>query len=201
MNAIREEEAGMEVPNVSMTAEQLHEIIRASRGEGKHFSSCQANFSGDRNPETVEGFIQSASIFKRVERLSDADAIAEMPLLLRERTTTWWSGVKSQITTWEKAMDELRTAFAPKKPDYVILMAVSQSKQGIRKSSEDFIAEKRSLLAKLAHPMPEELKISTAYGLLRTEVTSHIDNNRVISFEDLIRECRQVESRVIVTKS
>ncbi|XP_026322249.1 activity-regulated cytoskeleton associated protein 1-like [Hyposmocoma kahamanoa] len=118
--------------SVSMTTEQLQQMVLTitsvtveaiqTAGTTSSASFANANFilDGARNPDKVEEFLTTASIYKKVQKISDQVAFQTLPLVLKGEASTWWLGIKDSIDTWVEFEKRLRRAFAPKKPGYLV---------------------------------------------------------------------------------
>jgi hypothetical protein len=53
----------------------------------------------------VEEFVTAATIYKKVEGISDEDALEGLPLLLTGEANPWWNGIKCNASTRKEAMD------------------------------------------------------------------------------------------------
>jgi hypothetical protein len=97
---------------MAITKEQLDQLINSLKVGTKHFTHCPARFDGSRNRE----------VYRQSENISDANTILGLPLLLQGPSYTWWTGVKSSVTTWADAVDAIRSEYAPKRPAYQIYL-------------------------------------------------------------------------------
>ena len=50
---------------------------------------CPVTFNGKRELAIVEDFTHRADLYRRVERMTEADALAGLPLLLTGDAQTW----------------------------------------------------------------------------------------------------------------
>jgi hypothetical protein len=141
---------------VSLSQEQFEQLL-ASIGSGRRGSmtSCTAYYDGRKDRETVEAFLTAVQVFKKLENIRDDDALAALPLILRDDAAIWWQGVKNTITTWKRFEDALRNTFAPKKPVYEIYLEACGTKQTPEISTDEFVTKKRMLFSEL--PSDEEL--------------------------------------------
>lgn len=88
------------------------------------FNNCTARFKGESDPQVVDVFISTISVYKDVERISDEDAIKGFPLLLEEHTEIWWQGIKAKAEKWENVIPLLRNYYASAKPAFRIYMEI-----------------------------------------------------------------------------
>ncbi|XP_050515115.1 activity-regulated cytoskeleton associated protein 2-like [Diabrotica virgifera virgifera] len=138
-----------------MSADQFNELLRtvaASPGTNNSsgsFSKCTARFSGKRCHNTVETFITTVSIYKEIEKISEADALKGLPLLLTDNAAIWWQGVQNEAKTWNDATQLLRTAFSPSKPAHQVYVDIFNNKQQSNETIDEFVTQKRALLAQL----------------------------------------------------
>lgn len=117
---------GEEDKMATFSPDQFSQILAAIAGGNKcgSFTQCTARFRGQRDPSAVEEFIAAISVYKGIERISDADALRGMPLLLEEYAATWWIGVKDTVATFEEAVVLIRTTFSPPMPDWKIYINI-----------------------------------------------------------------------------
>jgi hypothetical protein len=132
---------------MAITKEQLDQLINSLKVGTKHFTHCPARFDGWRNREVVEDFLASADFYRQSENISDANAILGLPLLLQGPSYTWWTGVKSSVTTWADAVDAIRSEYASKRPAYQIYLEIYSNPQDAATPTGLFVSQKRALLA------------------------------------------------------
>ncbi|KAL5291226.1 hypothetical protein ACFFRR_010564 [Megaselia abdita] len=188
---------------IQMTTEQLQQLIEAIKGstvaaapaQSKGtFGNCQARFGGNRDHNIVEEFITNVITYKEVEKISDEDALRGLPLLFYSLATTWWQGVRKEATSFDHAMEMIRSHFSPTKPSYQIYQDIFQDKQGDGTAIDTFICEKRALLAQLPdNRHDEETQLDFIYGLLNIKYRKKIPRDEVTSFKDLLNKGRLLE--------
>ncbi|KAF9408456.1 hypothetical protein HW555_011862 [Spodoptera exigua] len=160
----------------------------------KSFAQCRAKFNGERCYNKVEEFVTSISVFKKIEKISDDDALEGLSLVLTDKAATWWIGIKSEIKKWSQAIDAIRCAFAPRKQPHEIYMEVFAKKQG-NENIDDFVCEKRALLAQLpTKRQKEEEHLDMVYGLLKISYKKEIARSDIKTFADLLERGRHLES-------
>ncbi|KAJ8914143.1 hypothetical protein NQ315_016221 [Exocentrus adspersus] len=186
---------------MAMSAEQFQQLlqavmeIRPPNAPTGSFSKCTARFNGERSHNTVDNFITTISIYKDIEKIEDADALKGLPLLLTGTAATWWQGVKNEVTTWNEATTRLRIAFSPAKPAYQIYLDIFNEPQKSKTPIDEFICNKRALLAQL--PMnrhDEATQIDLVYGLLDVKLRKEVPRSEITSFTELLTKARQVEA-------
>ncbi|XP_043262474.1 activity-regulated cytoskeleton associated protein 1-like [Colletes gigas] len=139
---------------IQMTEEQLLRLLSATRRmdapaatpQGS-FARCTARYDGARCRQRLEEFVATASIFKDIESITDANAVKGLPLLLEGEAAIWWQGVKTNHATWRQAMDALQQQYAPRRSAPTIYAELFATKQDGRVSTDAFLAGKRALLA------------------------------------------------------
>jgi hypothetical protein len=89
----------------------------------RHFTQCSARFNETRSAAAVEKFVTAATIYKKVEGISDDDALKGLPLLLTGEAKPWWNGIKSNVRTWKEAMDLVRV------PNYRLFQDIFETPQ------------------------------------------------------------------------
>ncbi|XP_047513981.1 activity-regulated cytoskeleton associated protein 1-like [Pieris napi] len=159
------------------------------------FAKCFSRFSGERDFNVVEEFINTISIFKKIENISDDDAIEGLGLLLTGQASTWWQGVKTEAKTWISAINLLRESFAPKKQPHEIYLELFSTRQGLKESIDTFLCTKRALLSQLpTQRHKEEDQIDLIYGLLNIYLKKHIPRSEIKTFRDLLTKGRHFQS-------
>lgn len=113
--------------NASFSDEQFGYLlgVLASRNDlvlqkSGSFASCTARFDGSRNTAVVEAFLSTISTYKKIEAISNDNAIEGLTLLLIGEASIWWLGVKDTITSWQEAVSLIRSTFAPKRRAYLV---------------------------------------------------------------------------------
>lgn len=158
------------------------------------FAKYQLKYDGNKDSEAVEAFISAITVYKRIENISDEDAITGIPLLLRDQAAIWWQGVKDTITTWEDFATRLRHAFAPKVPAYLLYKTTIGEQQDSSTNTETFIAKKRALIAQLPKPAPNEThQLDMVFGQLHIRIREKVARNSVKSFDELLEAARSAE--------
>lgn len=203
-----EDEAMPSVTQIVMTPEMLQVLIQriqvsastqnvttANRG---NFSKCSSKFSG-RSDENVEAFIDSISIYKECVEISDDNALKGLSMLLHDEAAVWWQGVKSNISTFNDALEALRHAYGYAKAAYQIYCKLFAQEQRSDEPTDIFLSRSRALLSRLpdTHPVPEAAQLDMVFGLLRPQIREKLDRDRIGSFRELIEEARKVEHTIL----
>lgn len=103
-------------------------------------------------------------------------------------------GVKTEIKKWNQALEAIRSAFAPKKQPHEIYIECFSKKQS-NESIDEFVCEKRALLAQLpAKRQREEEHLDMVYGLLKISYKKEIARHDIKTFGDLLEQGRLLES-------
>ncbi|KAJ3656486.1 hypothetical protein Zmor_015559 [Zophobas morio] len=191
---------------IQMSAEQFNELINGIRDVARpreadlhppsgtrHFSHCPARFNGSRNASSVEEFITTASLYKRLEKISDEDALETLPILLREEALTWWNGVRNSVNTWPAAVQLIRDAFAPRAPNHRLFKEIFNEPQGDEVSTDAYITRQRERLSRMSRQLDEQWQMDILYGLLRRRLRDRIARTEVDTFADLLHKARAVE--------
>ncbi|KOB67976.1 Retrovirus-related Pol polyprotein from transposon 17.6 [Operophtera brumata] len=192
--------------NVSFSEDQFRDLlgVLASRNKTKpgSFASCTARFDGSRDTTKVEAFLSTIITYKKIEKITDEDAIEGLTLLLSDEASIWWIGVKEEVTTWANVLKILRTTFAPKRPAYKIYDELITQKQQSSKGIELFVAKKRALMAELPKPsLTESQCLDILYSSLHAVVRDKVPRDTVSTFEDFLKKARQIEDTIIDTES
>lgn len=176
----------------ALLLEKLSPAQNHVRGNGS-FSKCSARFRGQRDPNKVEEFITTVSLYKEVEAISDEEAVNGLPLLLEDFAATWWCGIKEEATSWKQALKLIRDAFAPPKPAYRVYLEMFDDRQTDSEPTDSFICRQRARLAQLPKPHTEEVMVDLIYGLLSLEIRKRIPRDSVTTFHELLVKARHVE--------
>ncbi|KAJ3655157.1 hypothetical protein Zmor_014294 [Zophobas morio] len=109
---------------------------------------CPARFNGSTNASSVEEFITTASLYKRLEKISDEDALETLPILLREEALTWWNGVRNSVNTWPAAVQLIRGRLRPRAPNHRLFKEIFNEPQGDEVSTDAYITRQRERLCR-----------------------------------------------------
>ena len=195
---------GSAMPKEAFTTDQLMEALATATTYNRKLSisSCTARFQGSRNDRKVEDFITKTTVFKKLENISDEDAVMGLPLLLEGEAATWWQLVeKDEDLSWTKAVVMIRKKFSPKKPAYRIYLEIFEDSQKHGELTDMFISRKQALLAQLPKPtLPESVKLDMVYGLLHQDIKKDVHRENIHSFDELIQMAQTVEMRLIEKK-
>lgn len=179
------------IRSLAPDANKVEEEEKQSKGS---FANCQTRFSGQRDHDAVEVFVDAVETYKAVEQISDKDALKGISLLFNGLASTWWKGVRREAKTWEDAVRLLREHFSPTKPSYQIYLEIFEQKQDDKEAIDTFICTKRALLAKLPEGRhDEECELDFIYGLLHLKYRQHIPRHEIKSFRDLLEKGRNIE--------
>ena len=194
--------------NVAMTTEQFQMLLQTMQESmtqqtnriatstpvpqsNGNFAKCTTRFNG--SSELVEGFIDAVETYKDCLGVSDENALRGFSMLLEKDASTWWQGMKAEISEWSVALQRFRDAFGPKKPPFQIykdLFAMEQKND----NAERFMSKCKALLAQLPYTLEEKVQIDMIYGLLNRQIRKHIPREECGTFVDLARKCRAVEA-------
>lgn len=188
--------------SIQMSAEQLEQIlarlvtVSTANNNARHgsFAECTAQYDGNRRNDIVENFINTTTIYKDIQNISDADAIKGLPLLLRGTALSWWKGVENGVKTWNDAVGLIRKSFAPVKPAYRIYSELFEDKQSQNETTDAFICRKRLLLSQLPEPKHSEtIELDLVYGLLHINIRREVLRENIKTFDDLLTKSRASE--------
>lgn len=179
----------------TFSEEQFRQILAAMGGShrGGSFTRCTARYKGQRDPAAVDEFLAAISVYKDIEKISDADALRGMPLLLEDYAATWWIGVKDTVSTFEDAKTLIRATFSPTVPDWRTFATIYEGKQQKKEPTDSFICKKRLLFSQLKLPINEEVQINMIYGLLHVNIRERLIRDKLTTFGELITASREVE--------
>ncbi|XP_047021785.1 activity-regulated cytoskeleton associated protein 2-like [Helicoverpa zea] len=161
------------------------------------FASCTARFDGSRNTAVVEAFLSTISTYKKIEALSNDNAIEGLTLLLIGEASIWWLGVKDTITSWQEAVSLIRSTFAPKRPAYLVYDEIVCDKQQSPVGTELFVAKKRALMEELPKPsLTPSQGLDLLYTSLHISFRDRIPRDSIATFEEFLSKVRQLEETV-----
>lgn len=188
--------------NVSFSDDQFRDLLgvlanrdnsRVSQKTGS-FASCTARFDGTRQSTVVETFLSTITTYKKIESVSDENAIEGLTLLLIGDAAIWWLGVRETVSTWHETVSLLRTTFAPKRPAYQVLNEIVCNKQSGPTATELFVAKKRALIAELPKPSPTLSQgLDLLYTSLHAKIRDRIPRDSVQTFDEFLVKVRQIE--------
>jgi hypothetical protein len=183
---------------VQLSEEQFQQLMIRVGGQSqaripRHFTQCSARFNGTRSAAAVEEFVTAATIYKKVEGISDEDALEGLPLLLTGEANPWWNGIKSNVSTWKEAMDLVKNAFAPRVPNYRLFQDIFETQQSAAISTDQYVTMQRDRLARMFRKLDEEWQLDVVYGLLRKAICDRVPRDAVANFAELLEKARVVE--------
>jgi hypothetical protein len=188
----------MAVQNVQMTNEQFLQLLNRINGEGqrnpRHFTQCTARFDDKRSNSAVEEFITAITIFKTVENIADADALAGLPLLLTGEANQWWNGVKTRAPTFNDAIQLIRSAFAPRRPNFRIFAEIFAHAQPENMATDQYVTIQRDRFSQMTRELDEVWQIDIVYGLVRKKIRDRVSRTDIETFEDLLEKARVIEA-------
>ncbi|KAI5637864.1 hypothetical protein NE865_09379 [Phthorimaea operculella] len=183
---------------IQLTDEQFTELLNrlpANTMANKNFTRCSLRFHGERDFNKVEEFVTAVEIYKKIENISDEDALAGLPLLLKDNASTWWQGVRAETKTWSAAIKNIRAAFAPELQNHEIYVKLFHSPQGKDESIDAFLCRKRALIGQFPpKKYKEEEQLDLIYGTLRLDLQEKIARSDFKSFSQLLERARHIES-------
>lgn len=182
--------------NYNLSERQLKSLvgdIQVHTERKSTFSSCSARFNGGRSTSKVEDFIATILVFKDAEGITDQRALISLPLLFEGYASSWWQGVQHEAKTFAEAIQLLRDAFAPPKPDWRLYAEIFQDKQKINESTDSFICRKRQLFAQLKERLAESTIINMLFSQLNIKIREKISRESVQTFQDLLSKAREIE--------
>ncbi|XP_065356155.1 uncharacterized protein LOC135950547 [Calliphora vicina] len=182
--------------NINLAERQFSDLLGSLKVRQEiqtTFSTCSARFNGGCSTSKVEDFIATILVFKEAEHVSDLMALTSLPLLLEGYASSWWQGVKHEARTFDEAIELLRSAFAPPKPDWRIYAEIFQDKQKLFESTDSFICRKRCLFAQLKEGLPESTKINMVFSLLNIQIREKMSRESIETFQDLLSKARDIE--------
>ncbi|XP_059226882.1 uncharacterized protein LOC131998537 [Stomoxys calcitrans] len=185
--------------NPSLTTEQFEKLMQAvaaANVKSGTYSHCTARYNGEKDPTKLEEFISAITTFKTVEKISDADAINSMPMLLLGDASEWWSGVKSKARKFEDVIKMLRDSFCPPKPAWRIYAEIFDGKQQKNEATDTFVRKKRALFAKLPKIPSESDQIDILFGMLHVQIRDRVFRHKVESFDELLKDAREAEEAI-----
>ncbi|KOB68157.1 Retrovirus-related Pol polyprotein from transposon 17.6 [Operophtera brumata] len=187
---------------VHLTQEQFNELLNrrdiptpAPSSSHKNFTKSTLRFNGERSHAKVEEFVTGVSIYKQIEQIPDEDALTGLPLLLTDKASAWWTGVRADIKTSAAALASIRAAFAPKRQPHEIYVDFFSDTQGESEDIDTFVCRKRLLLGMLPSKRhKEDEQIDFVYGIMKLDLRKKIARSDIKSFSELLEKARNVEA-------
>lgn len=166
-----------------------------------NFSKCNSRFDGSKDSD-VNAFIDAIEVYKDCTNISEENALRGLPMLLDGFAATWFQGVKSSLTDWNRALALLRTTFGPTKPPYRVYRDLFAQEQDAKTKCDVYICKARAILAQLpTGTLTEATQIDMIYGLLHRRVREKVPRDKVASFEELLTQARLAEETFDITVS
>ncbi|KAI4471164.1 arf-gap with dual ph domain-containing protein 1-like protein [Holotrichia oblita] len=181
---------------VQLSEDQCRELMRTAQPQhrNRHFTQCTARFDGTRTQAAVTEFLTAIKIFKSVERITDADALTGLPLLLTGEASTWWNGIKGTIATFSDATQAIQLAFAPQRPNFRVFSEIFACTQTAEMTTDQFVTSQRDRFSQLSEDLPEKWQIDMVYALLRSKIRDRVPRDDVTTFQDLLKKARVIEA-------
>ena len=183
---------------IGLTESQLSQLLGTIQIRQEHkiptFSGCTAKFIGNsNNVSKVEDFIATILVYKAAENISDFYALTSFPLLLDGYAASWWQGVKNEPKTFDGAIELLRNAFSPPRPDWRICAEIFQDKQKPTETTDEFVCRKRRLFAQLKNKIDEKLILNLIYHQISSHIRDKMGKESISCFQDLLLKARDIK--------
>ncbi|KAI5630861.1 hypothetical protein NE865_16428 [Phthorimaea operculella] len=182
---------------MSLSNEQFLKLLEAV-GSGKKGSlaTCKSTYDGKGERETLEAFLAAINVFKKVENISDEDALMGLPLVLKDDAATGWQGIKEKITVWSDFEKRIRHTFAPERPVHTIYEDIVNLKQG-KTPIDKHVAQKRVLFSQLPKPgHTESQQLDMLFASLNLAIKDKITRSSVKTYDELLEKARAVEEHI-----
>lgn len=171
---------------------QSQQVLAGSLKES--FASANFSFHGTENLVNFKAFLEAAAAYKSLRNIPDEEAIKGLPLILKGDAAVWWNGIKSKISSWKEFEIQLRRAFAPKPPGYLVFQDILSIKQGENESTETFVANKKALFVLLEPPgVIESAQLDMIYSVLNPKIRERVPRESVATLDDFLKTARDVE--------
>lgn len=140
---------------VNITSEQLQllntSITANQQQTAKIFVKFTGEFHGEYDQRTVMMFLTRLNLSKDGFNVSDADALKSLPCVFKSDAITWWDGVMDSVPTRNDVAALIKSSYAPVRPNHRIFLEIFGSSQNSDQPTSEFTAQKRALLAEVAH--------------------------------------------------
>ncbi|KAK4883404.1 hypothetical protein RN001_006723 [Aquatica leii] len=155
----------------SRAFQKMFLTIQASGG---NFSKCASRFDGFAESD-VNAFIDSIVVYKDCRQISDVNALKGIPMLL--------DGFTAPLMT-----------FSHQKPLHKIHRELFLTEHDVSATTDVFVCRARALLSKLPPDLlSEPTQLDMVYGLLHRRIREKVSSDKVVTFSELLKECRLVE--------
>ncbi|KAL0878922.1 hypothetical protein ABMA27_003919 [Loxostege sticticalis] len=184
---------------VNITTDQFQKLLETiSSSRRSTLASCTASFNGEKNSEAVESFLAAVNVYKEIEKITDSEALAGLPLLLRQEAGKWWQGIKTNVTKWDDFQTRLRDTFAPKKPACLIYHEITSERQRPNEPMESFISKKRMLFSLLTETVHSETnQLDMLYYLFDIRLRERLPRSSFSTYDELLKTAREIEEVLI----
>uniref|UniRef100_A0A2A4JBB0 Ty3 transposon capsid-like protein domain-containing protein n=1 Tax=Heliothis virescens TaxID=7102 RepID=A0A2A4JBB0_HELVI len=169
----------------------------SSLKRSRSFAQAAFSFDGTRDYEKIETFLTFARKYKAYKNISDTDALQTVYIILKDEAKDWWDRTRDNISTWADFESQLRRAFLPKKPAYVVFQELSELRQKPDELTQRFVAKQRALFDQLEPPLPEVVQLDMMYGFLHPKIQEQIPRKCIESFEGLLEAAKAFEQENI----
>lgn len=159
-------------------------------GNANNFSRFHLRFNGVGD---IRPFIRAVLDFKEWTQMSDETALRGFPLLLTDLAAIWWQTNKHTLTTWTKAIEDLRSTYRARPQPYKVYRHLFTTLQKSEPTAV-FVKKARAILNQLpAHTLTEDTQLDVVYGLLHRRIREKVNRDDCHSFADLLNFARHVE--------
>uniref|UniRef100_A0A6V7JG25 Retrotransposon gag domain-containing protein n=1 Tax=Bracon brevicornis TaxID=1563983 RepID=A0A6V7JG25_9HYME len=141
-------------------------------------------FSGKRG-EDIEHFISRIEEGLACFTVTDLTILRVLPFYLRGGALTWFRAHATQLTTWERTRENLRSRYDD--PDYqrTLRREIDQRTQGDQEAIGDYLACMQGLFARLDPPWTEREQVETAHANLLPAYRVWLRINRYTTLNEL----------------
>ncbi|XP_075157401.1 uncharacterized protein LOC142230646 isoform X2 [Haematobia irritans] len=181
-----------------ITSNSLNKLLNKIVKNFNTLLQCPARFSGNREEEDVNHFIEYITYYKSFKGISDEQALQELSHLLEEPAFSWWSHRQNKFATWQEALTELQFKYSRQRSENTIFADLLKLTYNDYPTIDDFLNEKYDILNELPEcRLSEGSKIAIIYGLLPNDMQKEKEFSAISSrdeFKEYLLRYKQTES-------
>ncbi|XP_026745532.1 uncharacterized protein LOC113506895 [Trichoplusia ni] len=114
-------------------------------------------------------------------------------MVLTHDAAIWYRGIKTEIHSWQQAIDLLLSTYGDRRPPHRIYRELFEMQQ-VQQNTDTFVAKCRALLSKIpAGDITEKAQVDMVYGLLDSRIRRHLRREEFSDFSNMLRLARSIE--------
>jgi hypothetical protein len=104
------------------------------------------------------------------------------------------NGVKTRTRTFDDAIQLIRSAFAPQRPNFRIFAEIFAHAQPENMAMDQYVTIQRDRFSQMTRELDEVWQIDIVYGLVRKKIRDRVSRTDIETFEDLLENARVIKA-------